>query len=111
MNDPNKSIELDFEANRPQLRAYLFRLTAHKEDTEDLLQDTYLKAAGKIHTFENRSSLKNWIFTIATNLAKDFLRSKKRWPSNAMDLAKEESIKHPEIHMSKFIEINRSSPQ
>jgi RNA polymerase sigma-70 factor (ECF subfamily) len=89
----------------------LFRITAHKEDTEDLVQDTYLKASEKLHTFESRSSLKTWIFTIGTHLAIDYLRTKKKWPLNAIDLAREESMRHPEIHISRFLAVNQTSPQ
>lgn len=100
-----------FEEHRPQLRSYLFRLTAHQEDTEDLLQDTYVRAAEKLDTFQGRSSLKTWLFTIATNLARDYLRSRKRWRVDAMDNAKAESLRHPGIHIARFMEIHQSSPQ
>jgi len=85
-----------FEQYRSQLKTYLYRLTAHREDTEDLLQDTYLRAAEKLSTLEERSSLKAWLFTIATNLGRDYLRKRRRWPVTAMDKAKEASIAHPE---------------
>jgi RNA polymerase sigma-70 factor (ECF subfamily) len=100
-----------FEANRPQLRSFLFRITANRQDAEDILQDTYLKAHEKLATFENRSTLKTWLFAIAANLARDLLRTKKLWPLNAMDLAKEESLKHPDIHLAKFLSVNANSPQ
>ena len=111
MDNSLATLQSTFKTHSPQLRSYLFRLTAHKEDTEDLLQDTYIKASEKLHTFENRSSLKTWIFTIATNLAKDYLRTKKRWAVDTMDKAKEESLRHPEIYIARFMEINQSSPQ
>ena len=111
MDNSIKILESEFETHKSQLRSFLFRLTAHKEDTEDLLHDTYLKLTEKLHSFEGRSSLKTWIFAVATNLAKDYLRSKKRWSSNAMDLAKEESMRHPEIYISRFMQINQTSPQ
>lgn len=101
---------VEFEKISPKLKSYLFRLTAHKEDAEDLLQETFIKASGNIHSFQQKSSLKTWIFAIATNLAKDHLRAKERWPLNAMDFAREESHKHPEIHVAKFLEINKTSP-
>jgi RNA polymerase sigma-70 factor (ECF subfamily) len=100
-----------FDQCRPQLRSYLFRLTAHSEDTEDLLQDTYVRAAEKLATFQGRSSLKTWLFTIATNLARDYLRSRKRWRVEAMDDAKAASLRHPEIHIARFMDIHQSSPQ
>ncbi len=100
---------MEFETIRPRLKSYLFRITAHKEDTEDLLQETYIKVSDNLLTFQKKSSLKTWIFAIATNLAKDYLRTKTRWLPNAMDLAREESINHPEVHIARFLEINETS--
>jgi RNA polymerase sigma-70 factor (ECF subfamily) len=115
LNTPGKEaisqnrLSVEFETIRPQLKSYLQRLTAHKEDTEDLLQETYIKVSDNILSFQNRSSLKTWIFAVSTNLAKDFLRARTRWPVNAMDLAREESNKHPEIYIARFLKINESS--
>lgn len=112
MSQPVKSSLLfEFETHKGKLRSYFFRLITNREDVEDILQDTYIKASEKLHTFEQRSSLKTWLFTIATNLAKDLLRTKKRWSANAMDMAKEASMQHPEIHIAQFLKINQTSPQ
>lgn len=58
------------------------------EDAEDIVQDTFIKASSKLGTFRGQSSLKTWIFTIASNLAKDNLRAQKRWPENVTDISK-----------------------
>ncbi len=104
-----QSLTTVFNQNRAQLKSYLFRLTADQEDTEDLLQDTYLRAAEKIDSFQGRASLKTWIFTIATNLARDYLRSRKRWQVDALDNAKAESLRYPEIYIARFMDINQNS--
>lgn len=67
----------EFEHCRPQLKSYILRITASVEDTEDIVQDTYLKAVSNILAFKGKSSLKTWIFAIASNLAKDNLKAKK----------------------------------
>jgi RNA polymerase sigma-70 factor (ECF subfamily) len=103
------SLLVEFETISPGLKSYLFRITAHKEDTEDLLQETFIKVSDNLLKFQNKSSLKTWIFAIATNLAKDYLRTKARWLPNAMDLAREESNNHPEVHIARFLEINETS--
>ena len=54
-----------------ELKSFLLRMTASAQDAEDITQDTYLKAHAKIDTFRGESSLKTWIFSIASNLAKD----------------------------------------
>ncbi len=84
-------------------------MTASIEDTEDLLQDTFIKASEKLHTFQNRSTLKTWVFTIAANLAKNLLRSKNRWPDNAAGIAKEATLASPQV-MQRFMTVHQSSP-
>ncbi|HMH24540.1 MAG TPA: sigma-70 family RNA polymerase sigma factor [Puia sp.] len=99
----------EFAVHRPQLRSFLLRMTASPEDTEDLLQDTYIRASENLSSFRQRSSLKTWLFTIAGNLAKNSLRSKKRWPANAADSAKTATMNSPEI-MQGFMNIHQGSP-
>ena len=76
----------EFEAARPQLKSYILRITASIEDTEDIVQDTFIKASMKLDTFRAESTVKTWIFTIASNIAKDNLRAKKRWPETVTDI-------------------------
>ncbi|MEE3080471.1 MAG: RNA polymerase sigma factor [Bdellovibrionota bacterium] len=47
------------------------------EVTEDLIQETYLKAWQRFDSFEERSSFKTWVYTIARNTAFDYLRKSK----------------------------------
>ena len=70
-------LNTEFEQIRGQLKSFILRITACVADAEDIVQDTYLKAAEKIEGFRGESSLKTWLFTIASNLAKDNLRAKK----------------------------------
>jgi len=87
ISDRLEKFNKEFEEARSQLKSFIFRVTASAADTEDILQDTYIRASEKLDTFKGESSLKTWFFSIASNLAKDHLRSRKRWPLNAMDLA------------------------
>jgi RNA polymerase sigma-70 factor, ECF subfamily len=73
---------------QPQLKSYLYRLLTDRNDVEDLAQDTFVKAYDKINTFKGDASLKTWVFRIATNLAYDYLRKRKRWPVDAQDKSK-----------------------
>ena len=70
---------------RPQLSSYLYRLTANKQDMDDLLQDTYIKISDKISSFRGESSFKTWVFAVATNLARDNRRVNNRWSADAQD--------------------------
>jgi len=91
----------EFIQFRTQLKSYLFRLSASKEDSEDLLQDTYLKVFDKIDSFKGLSSFKTWVFSIATNLAKDNLRVKERWGENWMDLVRDAHVSDPSLFAKK----------
>lgn len=68
-----------------QLTSFVYRLVTNKEDTKDLVQETYIKAMKNLSAFEGRSSYKTWVFAIATNLCKDFLKSQSRWTEDYQD--------------------------
>lgn len=99
-----------FQASRAQLKSYILRMTTSVEDTEDILQDTYIKAFQAIDTFKGESSLKTWLFTIASNLARDFLRAKKRWPENVSDICKAAAMSNPQF-FGEAMHIRNTSPQ
>ncbi|MFB9683788.1 RNA polymerase subunit sigma-70 [Amycolatopsis plumensis] len=57
----------EFGSLRPALVAHCYRMTGSYQDAEDVVQETYLKAARGVAAFEGRSSLKTWLYRIATN--------------------------------------------
>lgn len=73
---------LDFQS---ELKSFIFRLVTNRQDAEDIVQETYIKVAEKIETFEARSSFKTWVFTIALNSARNHLSAQKRWREDAQD--------------------------
>lgn len=100
----------EFETFQGELKSFLLRMTASVQDAEDVVQDTYIKASSKINTFRGESSLKTWVFSIASNLAKDLLRSKKRWPENVTDICREEALNNPQF-FQEAMQIRQTSPQ
>jgi RNA polymerase sigma-70 factor (ECF subfamily) len=100
----------EFEGNLGQLKSYLLRITASVADAEDIAQDTYIKAVEKINTFRGDSSLKTWLFTIASNLAKDNLRAQKRWTENVTDITREAALSNKQF-FQEAIHIGLTSPQ
>ena len=103
-------LSVEFETFQGELKSFLLRMTASVQDAEDIVQDTYLKARAKIETFRGDSSLKTWVFTIASNIARDLLRSKKRWPETVTDICREETLGNRKF-FQEAMHIRETSPQ
>lgn len=100
----------EFEGIIGQLKSYILRITASIADAEDIVQDTYIKALEKLNTFRGESSLKTWLFSIASNLAKDNLRAQKRWVENVIDITKEAALSNKQF-FQEAMHIRMTSPQ
>jgi len=72
--------EVFMDLIRPHQRtvyATVFSLLAHKEDAEDVAQDTFVKALARLHQFRKESSFGTWLIQIAMNEAR--MRNRKQW--------------------------------
>jgi RNA polymerase sigma-70 factor, ECF subfamily len=68
------------ERYRPELLAYCYRMLGSVDECEDLVQDTYLRAWRSYAGFEGRSSVRLWLYKIATNTYLSALQTRKRRP-------------------------------
>ncbi len=100
----------EFETFQGELKSFLLRMTASVQDAEDIVQETYIKAHAKLNTFRGESSLKTWVFSIASNLARDLLRAKKRWPETVTDICREEVLGNRQF-FQEAMHIRQTSPQ
>lgn len=105
-----ENLNTEFERIRPQLRSYILRMTASVADTDDIVQDTWLKASQNIASFQGNSSLKTWLFSIASNLAKDNRRYKNRWTEDVTDLGKQAALGN-RAFFQEAMTIRATSPQ
>ncbi len=68
---------------RRELQLHCYRILGSFQDAEDLLQETLLAAWRGLERFEGRSSLRAWLYTIATNRCLNALRDGARRPQPA----------------------------
>lgn len=76
-------IELDgLERHRNELYGLCYRMLGSGFEAEDAVQETMLRAWRAGSAFEGRSSLRSWLYSIATNVCLDMLRGRARraWP-------------------------------
>ncbi len=87
-----------FSAFQPQLKSYLYRLLTDRDDAEDLAHDTFIKAFDKLPSFRGDASFKTWVFQLATHLAYDHLKARKRWDTDVKARAKDLCLSDPAVY-------------
>ena len=68
------------ESHRRELQVHCYRILGSVQDAEDALQETMLAAWRGLDGFQERSSLRSWLYTIATNRCLNSLRDGARRP-------------------------------
>jgi RNA polymerase sigma-70 factor, ECF subfamily len=69
---------------RRELQLHIYRIVGSAQDAEDLLQETLLGAWRGLERFEERASVRAWLYRIATNRSLDALRASRRRPEGVL---------------------------
>ena len=74
------------DPHRRELQMHCYRILGSMQDAEDVLQETLLAAWRGLERFEQRASLRAWLYRIATNRCLNALRDAGRRPPPALEL-------------------------
>lgn len=72
-----QAFEQLIEPYQHELLAHCYRILGSYEDAEDMLQETLVRVWKRLDSFEGRSSLRSWLYKIATNASLDALDSRR----------------------------------
>jgi RNA polymerase sigma-70 factor (ECF subfamily) len=71
------------------LHAFVFRLCLDANGADDIVQDSFIKAARSLGSFRGEASFRNWLYRIAMNTTRDWQRAAIRQKQAAEELARD----------------------
>lgn len=86
-----KEIEILYKKYSKDVFRYIFSLTKDKNLSEDILQETFLKAINSINSLKGNSNIKTWLFSIARYSLYDY------YNKNKIELSIEDLLELPKV--------------
>jgi RNA polymerase sigma-70 factor (ECF subfamily) len=80
-----------FDRHRHELQVHTFRILGSREDSEDLTQETFLRAWRMRGSYGGRGSFRAWLYRIATNTSLSEL-ARRRWAAHGADTARARAL-------------------
>jgi RNA polymerase sigma-70 factor (ECF subfamily) len=74
-----RSFDRIVHIHSPRVFRFLCQMTRHRQDAEDLTQQTFIKAFHNLARYDGRRPIINWLLTIARNCALNHFRSVRKW--------------------------------
>lgn len=78
-----------------KIYSYIFRLTNHADDANDITQEVFLKAYRHLHTVDTDRKFSSWIYRIAHNESVNWLKKRTRTKVESLDAHMEQGIQIP----------------
>jgi RNA polymerase sigma-70 factor (ECF subfamily) len=69
-----------FNRYAPRLLNFIHRIIRDRERSEDLVQEAFIRVHRHLHRFDQTRQFSTWLYTIASNLARNELRNRGRTP-------------------------------
>lgn len=91
VNNDEGAFRMIFERYSERLFNLIYRMTQHYEDSNDLLQEVFIRVYKNRRKCFRMKNFKGWVYTVALNLARDYIRLHKRRREQVLD-EKRESI-------------------
>lgn len=93
-SNPVEAIEDIMETYGDDVKKFVYTYMNNEADADDVTQEVFVTVYLKIGTFKGDSSLKSWIYSIAANKCKDYIRRHRLRPINLIQrLTQQESNK------------------
>lgn len=86
------AFELLVRRHSSELYRFVLRYTNNSVAAEDVVQDSFLQAYVSAAAFDPRRRFRAWLFTIAANKARDWLRKRARHPELSLDAKVDDSL-------------------
>jgi RNA polymerase sigma-70 factor (ECF subfamily) len=85
--------------NRHSNRAFkaAYRITKNRDDAEDAMQDTWMKAYAHLNTFNGTAKFSTWLTRIAVNSSLMILRRRRAHPETSIEVTDGDTSQHWEI--------------
>jgi|SRR6266853_594081 len=84
----------------------IYRMTGNQQDTEEIVQETFLRAYKSLERFELRANFGTWLYRIAVNRTLDFLNARK----TQMTKDTYQIVDNPDAELSNQVQLSDAAP-